>query len=134
MPHDTRDAVVDFVCNLSERTELPTQRVVGWIGIARAKFYDWQDRYGKANEHNAKVPRDHWLTDDERGRIIAFQQQFPLEGYRRLTFMMLDRDVVAVSPTTTWRVLTAAGLLARWNKGPTKKGTGLFQPLRPHQH
>ena len=134
MPHDTRDAVVDFVCNLSERTELPTQRVVGWVGIARAKFYDWQDRYGKANEHNAKVPRDHWLTDDERRRIIEFQQQFPMEGYRRLTFMMLDRDVVAVSPTTTWRVLTAAGLLARWNKGPTKKGTGFVQPLRPHEH
>jgi hypothetical protein len=30
--------------------------------------------------------------------IINFHHQFPLEGYRRLTFLMLDRDVVAVSP------------------------------------
>ena len=134
MPHDTRDAVVDFVSNLSGRTEVPTQRVVGWIGIGRGKFYDWQERYGKANEHNAAVPRDHWLTDDERRRIIEFQQQFQLEGYPRLTFMMLDRDVVAVSPTTTWRVLTAAGLLARWNKGSSKKGTGFVQPLHAHEH
>lgn len=134
MPHDTRDAVVDFVRELADRTELPTARVVAWIGIARAKFYDWRHRYGKANEHNALVPRDHWITDDERQCIIDFQQQFPLEGYRRLTFMMLDRDIVAVSPTTTWRVLTRAGLLARWNKGPTKKGTGFEQPLYPHQH
>jgi putative transposase len=29
----------------------------------------------------------------------------PLEGYRRLTFMMLDADVVAVSPSSVWRVL-----------------------------
>jgi hypothetical protein len=42
-------------------------------------------RYGKANEHNALVPRDHWLTEEERSAIIAFQQQFPLKGYRRLT-------------------------------------------------
>jgi hypothetical protein len=30
--------------------------------------------------------------------------QFPLEGYRRLTFMMLDRNVVAVSPSSAYRV------------------------------
>lgn len=113
---------------------MPSQRLVRWLGIARGKFYDWQKRYGKANEHNALIPRDHWITAEERRRIIDFQQQFPLEGYRRLTFMMLDRDVVAVSPTTTWRVLTRAGLLARWNKGPTKKGTGFEQPTKPHEH
>jgi hypothetical protein len=27
----------------------------------------------------------------------------PMEGYRRLTFMMLDRDIVAVSPTACSR-------------------------------
>jgi len=52
------------------------------------------------NEHNALVPRDHWITADERQKIIDFHDQFPFEGYRRLTFMMLDRDVVAVSPVT----------------------------------
>ena len=35
-----------------------------------------------------------------------------LEGYRRLTFMMLDADQVACSPASTYRVLKAAGLLA----------------------
>jgi hypothetical protein len=31
----------------------------------------------------------------EKDAIIDFHHQFPLEGYRRLTFMMLDRDIVA---------------------------------------
>jgi transposase InsO family protein len=48
--------------------------------------------------------------------------------------MMLDDDVVAVSPTTTWRVLSSAGLLERWNKKPSKKGTGFEQPARAHEH
>ncbi len=118
----------------SAKVELPVDAIVGWVGITRGKFYDWRKRYGKANEHNALVPRDHWLTDDEKQRIVAFHQQFPLEGYRRLTFMMLDRDVVAASPASVYRVLSAAGLLDRWNKKPSKKGSGFIQPLRAHQH
>jgi transposase InsO family protein len=58
----------------------------------------------------------------------------PLEGYRRLTFMMLDADIVAVSPTSVWRVLGQTGLLSKWNGKPSKKGTGFEQPLAAHQH
>jgi len=102
--------------------------------VARGKFYDWRRRYGKANEHNGLVPRDHWIEDSERQAIIDYFYRHPLDGYRRLTFMALDEDVVAVSPATTYRVLSRAGLLDRWNRKPSKKGTGFVQPLRPHQH
>jgi transposase InsO family protein len=107
---------------------------VRWLGVATSKFYDWQQRYGKVNEHNARIPRDHWLEDWERQAIIDFHQRNPLEGYRRLTFMMLDRDVVAVSPSSVYRVLKQAGLLDRHNQQPSKKGTGFVQPLRAHDH
>jgi putative transposase len=107
---------------------------VPWIGIGTSKFHDWKLRFGKANEHNAWVPRDHWLTDDERQRIIAFARTHPLEGYRRLTFMMLDADVVACSPASVYRVLKAAGMLAGQSPNITKKGTGFVQPLQPHEH
>jgi putative transposase len=80
------------------------------------------------------VPRDHWLTDDEQERIRAFARAHPLEGYRLLTFMMLDADVVACSPASVYRVLKQAGLLAGSSPKPTKKGTGFVQPLTPHQH
>ena len=87
-------------------------RVVSWLGIARGKFFDWRNRYGKANEHNAHVPRDHWIEMWERREIIEYFDRHPLEGYRRLTFMMLDENVVAVSPATTYRV-RVAGWTAR---------------------
>jgi putative transposase len=105
-----------------------------WIGIGTSKFHDWKLRFGKINEHNTWLPRDHWLTDDEKFRIIAFARAHPLEGYRRLTFMMLDADVVACSPTSVYRVLKAAGLLAGQAPNVTKKGTGFVQPLHPHEH
>lgn len=48
--------------------------------------------------------------------------------------MMLDRDVVAVSPASVWRVLHGAGRLWRWNRKATRKGRGFEQPLEAHQH
>ena len=126
--------MVDFVRDWSEKTEIAADRFVLWMGIARGKFFDWRKRYGKVNEHNALVPRDHWLTAEERLSIIAFHERFPLEGYRRLTFMMIDQNVVAVSPSTVYRILSAAGLLDRWNPRISRKGTGFVQPLRPHEH
>lgn len=125
---------MDFVRDWSEKTEIAAERFVAWIGIARGKFFDWRKRYGKVNEHNALVPRDHWLTPEERLSIVAFHERFPLEGYRRLAFMMIDQDLVAVSPSSVYRVLSAAGLLDRWNLKVSRKGTGFVQPLRPHEH
>ena len=80
------------------------------------------------------MPRDHWLTPDEQERIRVFARAHPLEGYRRLTFMMLDADVVACSPASVYRVLKQAGLLAGSSPKPTKKGTGFVQPCTPHEH
>lgn len=109
-------------------------KMVAWIGISRSKFYDWQARYGKVNEHNAWIPRDFWLTDDEKQAIIAYYHDNPLEGYRRLCYMMMDADIVAVSPSSVYRVLSHAGLLNKWNRKESKKGTGFVQPLEAHEH
>lgn len=134
MPPDLRDAVVDFVHTFSTRTELPVRRVLRGLGVAPMQFYRWRERYGRVNTHNGQIPRDHWLTADERAAILRFHDTHALEGYRRMTFMMLDADVVAVSPATVYRVLSAEGRLDRWSPKRSLKGTGFVQPIRPHEH
>jgi putative transposase len=129
-----RDAVVDFVNRWSQRTELAVNRIVGWLDMSSSKFYDWRGRYGKVNEHNARVPRDHWLEEWEKTAILEFERQYPLEGYRRLAFMMLDADVAAVSPSSVYRVLRAAGRLEGPNRKASRKGAGFEHPLRAHEH
>jgi len=133
-PHDTRDQVIDFARRWSERTEIATGQFIRWLGVGSSKFYDWQSRYGKVNEHNGWVPRDFWLEEWEKRAIVEFHDHYPLEGYRRLTFMMLDANVVAVSPASVWRVLHQAGRLSRWKSKSSSKGKGFQQPLSPHQH
>ena len=56
------------------------------------------------------------------------------DGYRRMTFMMLDADVVACSPSSSLSRPQKSGIAGR-GKTPnvTKKGTGFVQPLKAHQ-
>jgi putative transposase len=129
-----RDEVVDYVRYWADKTDIKATKMVKWIGIARSKFYDWRSRYGKVNEHNAWIPRDYWLTDWEKQAIIDYYFDNLLEGYRRLTYMMIDADIVAVSPSSVYRALKNAGLLDRWNRKASKKGTGFHQPLKAHEH
>lgn len=134
MAHDLRDQLVDFVQKWSPATGLSCRQLLDWMGLSERKFRHWRQRYGRANEHNGLMPRDHWLESWEKRAIVDFYHRYPLEGYRRLCFMMLDQDVVAVSPSSVYRVLKAEGLLSNgWNT-PGRKGSGFVQPLEPHEH
>lgn len=125
---------MDFITGFSGRTALPRGWVLRQLGIHPQQFSRWAQRYGAVNRHNGTIPRDHWLEAWEHGAILGFHARYPLEGYRRLSFMMLDADVVAVSPATVYRVLKKAGRLDRCNRTPSKKGTGFTQPTRAHEH
>jgi putative transposase len=131
---DVRDQVVDFVEKWTAKTEITTERMIGWLQIGMGKFYTWRQRYGRPNRNNGKVPRKHWLAEEEKANIIDFHKKYPLEGYRRLTYMMMDADVAYASPASVWRVLSGAGLLQRFPRKVSKKGTGFQQPLSPHEH
>jgi len=48
--------------------------------------------------------------------------------------MMLDDDMVAVSPTSVYRVLKAAGRMGRFAGKPWQKGKGFTQPLKRIPH
>ncbi len=117
----------------TERAEIPCNTLLGWARLKANKYHTWRKRYGKANNHNGKIPRDWWLEDWEKQAILDYHEKHSLEGYRRMTFMMLDDDIVAVSPSSTYRVLKAAGRLDRKNISPSKKGTGFVQPKKIHQ-
>ena len=59
---------------------MPAAAFVRWMGIVGGKYYERVKRYGKENEHNGKILRDHWLDAWEKRAIIEFFHQFPKEG------------------------------------------------------
>jgi len=124
-----------FTGMMSIKTNTPVNKLLSLIGISSSKYYSWIDRLDQTNNHNGIIPKKHWILKWEREAIINYAQTHMGEGYRRLTYMMIDDNIVAVSPSTTYRVLKSAGLLNRWNKvKKSSKGNGFDQPARPHQH
>jgi putative transposase len=128
-----RDEVVAFVEYWSKRGGIARVRLAGWVGVSRSKYYEWRRRAGCANRHNHSLARDHWLVDWERQAIVDYHDTHPLEGYRRLAYMMIDEDVVAVSPATVYRVLKAAGRMGA-PRTPSSCVRGFEQPARCHEH
>lgn len=126
--------MVDYVRGWAEKTEITRTRILAWLGLGSTTFSKWSRRYGKAYEHNGWVPRDHWLLEWEKQAILKFHFDNPLNGYRRLTYMMLDANVVACSATSVYRVLSQAGVLRNQNTKKSLKGTGFQQPLMAHEH
>lgn len=132
---------MSYVQDTSTKTNLTVDKITDLIGVDRAKYYSWSKRYGQENMHNGKIPKKHWLTDEERRAIIDYarshigQSDYYLQdGYRRIAYMGIDDDKFACSPASVYRVLKKEGLLNKWNgTKTTSKGSGFNQPEEPHK-
>lgn len=131
---EVRDEVVAFVEKWSEAVNWTQTKMLTRIGVSRSKYGQWRSRRGVENQPDGVTPRSGWLTPCEQDAIEAYRRNHPEEGYRRLSYMMLDVDVVAASPSSVYRVLKTANLLSASQNQPNQKGTGFTQPTKPHQH
>jgi transposase InsO family protein len=132
---DIRDEIIDYLGYWSKRAGFPVVKMLQIIGLRERKFYEWKERYGMPWEHNGKQPRDFWLSDEEKEAIIEYAKTHRTSGYRRMCYEMMDADVVAVSPSSVFRVLRDNNLMNRFPRpSPTKKGSGFEQPLLPKEH
>lgn len=104
------------------------------LKINPSKYYDWKKRQQLNTRHNGHLPKNHWLLAWEVQAIIEYRLGHFDEGYRRLTYMMLDENVVAVSPSSVYRILKQHNLLLTAWRHQKAKGSGFNQPNRPHQH
>ena len=102
------------------------------LSLSGNGYYDWRHRYGKDNIAQQLQPKSHWLSVAEREEIVEFSRNNPHEGYRRLSYMMLDEELAAASPSTVYRVLLEANMLNEALGAPSQKGSGFDQPSKPH--
>ena len=63
------------------------------LKISPSKYYNWVERKGLPNQINRDVPNSTWLLPSETENIVSFCQDKLEEGYRRLSYMMLDEDI-----------------------------------------
>jgi transposase InsO family protein len=104
------------------------------LGLKSSTYYNWLHRYQKQRLSDAKpVGRNPYrLLDWEKEAIRDFYLENQENGYRRITYMMIDQDIVYTSPSTVYRYLKSEGLLMRWAE-PRALGPKPALPTAPNQ-
>ncbi|MEZ4265358.1 MAG: IS3 family transposase [Myxococcota bacterium] len=130
-----KEAVLELVAKTRERSGWPVERTLSALGVTRSVYFEWLQRRaaGRLEDAPPVPPRLDRLLADEEELIRAFALAHPRVGYRKLTWMMVDRGVAYASESAVYRVLREAELMSRWKKSTRSPGEYRFRPTGPNQ-
>jgi transposase InsO family protein len=131
---EKRELIQGEVERMHERTGIPVTVLAGYAGVSRSTWHEWQKRRGEATKHNGNLPKYHWLTPGEQEAIISYCRERLEQGYRRLTYQMLDADIAAVSCSAVYTTLKRANVTKKWAVTGEESGKGFIQPEGVHEH
>jgi putative transposase len=92
--------------------------ILSELGLTRSVYYDWleKQKIGQLADR-VVVPRSPLTAlPEEVKAVVEYAKAHPREGYRRLAWMMIDEDIVYLSPTGVYRILDKHDLLYRWKR------------------
>jgi transposase InsO family protein len=98
-------------------------------------YYEWKKREGEdqlADLFPGARGSPYAVLDEEKQAVIRYALEHPREGYRRLTWMMVDEDVAFLSESSVYRILDDEDLLYRWKRS-RRVGTPPPEPTGPNQ-
>ena len=105
------------IIRLVEQSHLPAKRTLDKLGIPRATFYRWCDRYGEGGiealaDHRSRPDRVwNCIPDDVRGQIIDLALERPELLPRELAVRFTDEKKYFVSEASVYRLLKAHDLI-----------------------
>src|SRR6516164_6075797 len=106
------------IIRLVEQSPLPVRHTLAKLGIARATFYRWYDRYshGGPEALNDRSPRPDrvWnrIPDGVRDNVIQLALDEPALSPRALAVRFTDTQSYFVSEASVYRLLKARNLIA----------------------
>jgi transposase InsO family protein len=127
--------VQTVVMQTKDRSRWPMGRILRHLEIAPATYHRWRKR-GLGSPPAPPVARasPFEVLPAEREAIRAYALAHPELRHRELAWKMLDENVVAVSPSTVYRVLGEANLICRWVPRGRRTGAGrAAPPTKPDQ-
>ena len=105
------------IIRLVEQSYLPIKQTLDKLGIARATFYRWYDRYQvgglEALEDQSPRPSRVWnrIPDDVRQRIVELALDVPELSPRELAVRFTDTEKYFVSEASVYRLLRSLDLI-----------------------
>ena len=101
------------IIRLVERSHLPVRRTLDRIGVPRATFYRWHERYREHGpdglEDRSPRPGRVWnrIPEPVRERILALALEAPELSARELAVRFTDQEKYFVSEASVYRLLKA---------------------------
>lgn len=132
---EEKSAVLELVAATRTRTGWTLRRILKHLGLSKGRYHEWRKRAeeeGRLADRSTAVLSCGALLLEEKQAIIGYALAHPKDGYRRLTWQMIDADIAYVSPSSVYRVLSDADLLYRWKRS-THSGQAPPKPTRPHE-
>ena len=123
---------MQIVKQTKARSGWPVSCTLAALDVPRSVYYGWKAR-ASLEDKVGKPCRAYELLPEERSAICEFALLFPKIGYRKLTWMMVDANVVCVGESTVYRTLSEADLLSRWKRSERSSGDYHFRPNAPNQ-
>ena len=122
------------VAQTQERTGWTVRRILHHLGLSKARYRDWTKRAAAERlvDQRPIAPRHDGILPEERQAVITYALAHPKDGYRRLTWQMIDADVAYLSESSVYRILNDAELLAR-SKRRASAGNAPAWPTAPHE-
>src|ERR1700751_1344802 len=105
------------IIRLVEQSHLPVRRTLEPIGVPRATFYRWYDRYTtggpEALADRPSRPRSVWnrIPETVQSRIIELALEEPELSPREIAVRFTDRESYFVSEASVYRLLKAHDLI-----------------------
>ena len=106
------------IIRLVEQSPLPVRHTLVRLGIPRATFYRWYDRYSRGGPEalNDRSPRPDriWnrIPDGVRDNLIQLALDQPALSPRELAVRFTDTESYFVSEASVYRLLKARDLIA----------------------
>jgi len=101
---------MNYISTMQSKTEFKLSYFLEGIGLPKSKYYSWKNRLGQENSHNGKIPKEHWHTPIEEKAVLSYArkhlnstERYFRDGYRRLTYRMIDEDIAVLCPSSVYR-------------------------------
>ena len=122
-----------------ERCQEQSGQSMNWVlselGLTRSVYYDWLERQKEGTlADRVVVPRSPLAAlPEEVEATVGYAKSQPREGYRRLTWMMVDGDIAYLTPSTVYRILDRHDLLYRWKSPEPSYGRKVPEATYPNE-
>ena len=117
-------------------TARSSDELLNLFGLARSTYFGWFDDDGelippknRVHKHSKKI------LDAEIQAVVSYRELHRDVGYRKLTWQMIDENIVYLSESAVYEILKSHNMLG-WSSsyGPPAEKEFKNKPKYPHHH